>query len=301
MRIRRRPSSSPNPDPSLQPPPPKEERASGALHPDGDGDLPDPLLQTLHPQHNTLEVLKEEEIQVVDDSSSQQTLSYMHANGSGRGGSAAEVPFGVGLAWCNGDSAVAVPRKRRGSRVGEDVDTVKAKPVSTSNSIAPRNNSSNNNNNASGGTEVVTGEEGKRKKRGSPVLMEGSRCSRVNGRGWRCFQQTLVGYSLCEHHLGKGRLRSMSSVRGTKPGANTTAIKHKNIVVDDDSASTANQVEGEEGERQQWSGGKKGRKKKIGTMKARSISTLLDETDHAAAAIISSLAVPVLEIDKRLV
>lgn len=43
--------------------------------------------------------------------------------------------------------------------------------------------------------------------------MEGSRCSRVNGRGWRCCQQTLVGYSLCEHHLGKGRLRSMTSVR----------------------------------------------------------------------------------------
>ncbi|GJT24286.1 WRC-like protein [Tanacetum coccineum] len=53
----------------------------------------------------------------------------------------------------------------------------------------------------------------KNEKRGD-VIMEGSRCSRVNGRGWRCGQQTLVGYSLCEHHLGKGRLRSMSSVRG---------------------------------------------------------------------------------------
>ena len=45
--------------------------------------------------------------------------------------------------------------------------------------------------------------------------MEGSRCSRVNGRGWRCCQQTLVGYSLCEHHLGKGRLRSMTNVRSS--------------------------------------------------------------------------------------
>ncbi|KAG4916019.1 hypothetical protein JHK87_053576 [Glycine soja] len=52
----------------------------------------------------------------------------------------------------------------------------------------------------------------KKRARGS-ALMEGSRCSRVNGRGWRCCQQTLVGYSLCEHHLGKGRLRSMTSVR----------------------------------------------------------------------------------------
>ncbi|KAK1397684.1 Growth-regulating factor [Heracleum sosnowskyi] len=52
----------------------------------------------------------------------------------------------------------------------------------------------------------------KMNKRGG-ALMEGSRCSRVNGRGWRCCQQTLVGYSLCEHHLGKGRLRSISNVK----------------------------------------------------------------------------------------
>ncbi|XP_074371663.1 uncharacterized protein LOC141712573 isoform X3 [Apium graveolens] len=38
-------------------------------------------------------------------------------------------------------------------------------------------------------------------KRGGEIK-EGSRCSRVNGRGWRCGQQTLMGYSLCEHHLG---------------------------------------------------------------------------------------------------
>ncbi|XP_057782545.1 uncharacterized protein LOC131000564 [Salvia miltiorrhiza] len=43
-------------------------------------------------------------------------------------------------------------------------------------------------------------------KRGSVILG----CSRVNGRGWRCCQATLVGYSLCEHHLGKGRLRSIT-------------------------------------------------------------------------------------------
>lgn len=52
----------------------------------------------------------------------------------------------------------------------------------------------------------------KMNKRGG-AIMEGSRCSRVNGRGWRCCQQTLVGYSLCEHHLGKGRLRSISNVK----------------------------------------------------------------------------------------
>lgn len=55
---------------------------------------------------------------------------------------------------------------------------------------------------------------GAKKRRGPAVLMEGSRCSRVNGRGWRCSQPTLVGYSLCEHHLGKGRMRSVTGGRG---------------------------------------------------------------------------------------
>ncbi|XP_010554879.1 PREDICTED: uncharacterized protein LOC104824476 [Tarenaya hassleriana] len=49
---------------------------------------------------------------------------------------------------------------------------------------------------------------GRKKGRGASSLAEGSRCSRVNGRGWRCCQQTRQGYSLCQHHLGKGRLRS---------------------------------------------------------------------------------------------
>ena len=69
--------------------------------------------------------------------------------------------------------------------------------------IKPSKN--NNNNNVS----VKKGNS----KRGN-TIMEGSRCSRVNGRGWRCCQPTLVGYSLCEHHLGKGRLRSMTTNAG---------------------------------------------------------------------------------------
>eukprot|EP01018_Ginkgo_biloba_P005903 Gb_10673 [translate_table: standard] len=39
----------------------------------------------------------------------------------------------------------------------------------------------------------------------------GSQCRRMNGRGWRCSQRTLVGYALCEHHLGKGRLKSINT------------------------------------------------------------------------------------------
>lgn len=47
---------------------------------------------------------------------------------------------------------------------------------------------------------------------GGSAVTQGSRCSRYNGRGWRCRQITLAGYSLCEHHLGKGRMKNMSSV-----------------------------------------------------------------------------------------
>ena len=60
---------------------------------------------------------------------------------------------------------------------------------------------------------------GAKKRRGPAVLLEGSRCSRVNGRGWRCSQPTLVGYSLCEHHLGKGRMRSAAAAARGGGGA----------------------------------------------------------------------------------
>eukprot|EP01018_Ginkgo_biloba_P005978 Gb_06018 [translate_table: standard] len=46
------------------------------------------------------------------------------------------------------------------------------------------------------------------KNRAMPV---GLQCRRMNGRGWRCSQPTLVGYALCEHHLGKGRLMSINN------------------------------------------------------------------------------------------
>ncbi|XP_037444886.1 uncharacterized protein LOC119314241 [Triticum dicoccoides] len=66
----------------------------------------------------------------------------------------------------------------------------------------------------------IGGGGAKKRRRGPPVLMEGSRCSRVNGRGWRCSQPTLVGYSLCEHHLGKGR--GQRSASRAEPGRSWT-------------------------------------------------------------------------------
>lgn len=115
-------------------------------------------------------------------------------------------------------------------------------------------------------------------KRGN-VIMEGSRCSRVNGRGWRCCQQTLVGYSLCEHHLGKGRLRSMNSVRGRAQKVSlkeqdkeveTISMDHPDFE-DDDKDWEDDSVSSMEGKK------KINKKKKLGVVKARSLSSLLSQ------------------------
>lgn len=46
-----------------------------------------------------------------------------------------------------------------------------------------------------------------------------SRCSRVNGKGWRCSQETREGYALCDHHLGRQeRLRRTGSQLGSSIG-----------------------------------------------------------------------------------
>ncbi|XP_078444811.1 uncharacterized protein LOC144713941 isoform X2 [Wolffia australiana] len=115
--------------------------------------------------------------------------------------------------------------------------------------------------------EGPSGEKGK-KRRSPAVLMEGSRCSRVNGRGWRCCQQTLVGYSLCEHHLGKGRIRSVNSVRCKKE-----PVKEE----DSDPVKNGNKK-------------KTTKKKKIGMVKARSISSLLHQSELSTTAAVSAVA-----------
>lgn len=108
------------------------------------------------------------------------------------------------------------------------------------------------------GKTVVVKE--KKTMRNSTVLVEGSRCSRVNGRGWRCCQPTLVGYLLCEHHLGKGRMRNMS-YNANRGQLGCTEIK-RNL---SESGSVDIAV----------------RKKRniVPTVKARSISSLLDDED----------------------
>ena len=104
---------------------------------------------------------------------------------------------------------------------------------------------------------------------GNGIILEGSRCSRVNGRGWRCDQQTLVGYSLCEHHLGKGKLKSMTSVRSSPLTAPVLQkpTNHETNTEEDESES-----DGYEGTMVARKG------KKIGGVKARSMSSLLGQT-----------------------
>ncbi|RWR75147.1 WRC domain-containing protein [Cinnamomum micranthum f. kanehirae] len=144
-----------------------------------------------------------------------------------------------------------------------------------------------------------------KKKWGSngSVVMGGSRCSRVNGRGWRCCQQTLVGYSLCEHHLGKGRLRSMSSVRGCysptldnnrdegdyDDGLLSFPPKMMHEVEDNAVGDEKEEEEDDDEKLTSMVMNKRIKKKKSGILKARSISSLLGET-HLAATLVPSNA-----------
>ncbi|XP_047179606.1 apoptotic chromatin condensation inducer in the nucleus-like [Vigna umbellata] len=134
---------------------------------------------------------------------------------------------------------------------------------------------------------------GKKRVRGG-ALMEGSRCSRVNGRGWRCCQQTLVGYSLCEHHLGKGRLRSMTSVRnksiGTTSGAPKSNMPKSESSLEKQTAKPSSFTEDPLGKDAENNDEKKPvivtkRRMKLGMVKARSISSLLGQSNTEIVAI----------------
>ncbi|XP_054803669.1 uncharacterized protein LOC129306899 [Prosopis cineraria] len=147
--------------------------------------------------------------------------------------------------WCDGEKAIP-PKKRRG-RAGDCMNTRECnnnnnKKMKTRMKTKMNKKCTQNDDERHGGEEEERKEEevnvnaNTSKKRGrASVTMEGSRCSRVNGRGWRCCQQTLVGYSLCEHHLGKGRLRSITSVRSRSVPSATTATENNDSLSLDDS------------------------------------------------------------------
>ncbi|KAG9137774.1 hypothetical protein Leryth_019401 [Lithospermum erythrorhizon] len=163
-------------------------------------------------------------------------------------------------------------------------------------------------------TEVYVGDvignsssTSKRKKIRGSVLLEGSRCSRINGRGWRCCQPTLVGYSLCEHHLGKGRLRTIMSTvtvrnqnQNQKQPMGTSAIAPKYYdgeqtqaqpslfkginqekIVGEDNVNRYNNNNDNDDELPRVELNKM---KKLGKVRARSMSSLLVAIDNATMA-----------------
>ncbi|XP_050382395.1 uncharacterized protein LOC126799274 [Argentina anserina] len=149
--------------------------------------------------------------------------------------------------------------------------------------------------------KVGNGTSPKKRARGN-AIMEGSRCSRVNGRGWRCCQQTLVGYSLCEHHLGKGRLRSLNSVRSRSLVSSTGSTDAKSsqllkpsylelpkdqerkpdVLLDVNHHDEDQRYESEHSEEKKPLLFTK-KRMKLGVVKARSMSSLLGQTNSATA------------------
>ena len=203
--------------------------------------------------------------------------------------------------WGEGDLEKAYPLKRRGriERPPDDEEIImeKTKKMKTKMNkkcvLQKGNNKKKEENNEiikEGLGGAINNSSVKRKARGG-ALMEGSRCSRVNGRGWRCCQQTLVGYSLCEHHLGKGRLRSMNSVRSrsmartaprkaeSKPSSSSSSLEEKETKRSLSDAKLDGVPADEDGdETKPLMIAKK--KVKLGVVKARSISSLLGLADN---------------------
>ncbi|XP_077234606.1 uncharacterized protein LOC143876798 [Tasmannia lanceolata] len=204
-------------------------------------------------------------------------------------GSGAETATGLSLPsysshqlvgrWCEGERAFPL-KKRRGS-FGEKAIMKTKVEIKTNKKL------NDNEDDGDEEEEMDSGVKKLGKSTNGGAIIQGSRCSRVNGRGWRCCQQTLVGYSLCEHHLGKGRLRSMSSVRNrsfavTRPNKDEEN-GHDNVgllsTLAQKDKEDMNIEEAEEDDEILRVTMKK-KRKKIGMVKARSISSLLGQTEH---------------------
>lgn len=205
--------------------------------------------------------------------------------------------------WCEAEKAFPL-KKRRGSfenvtkvnnNNNDNSSNKKKKKTRTKMKMSKKcsmQDDSDDNNEESEEEEEEKAVKTKKRVRGG-AIMEGSRCSRVNGRGWRCCQQTLVGYSLCEHHLGKGRLRSMTSVRNRSSATTTqgAAELKKNHVQDHTALSESSpsfpekktKCAGSESDEEDNDDEKKPlivTKKKLGMVKARSISSLLGQANQ---------------------
>lgn len=171
--------------------------------------------------------------------------------------------------WFEGGKAVPL-KKRRGGGTSEVRRETKMKLKNYEREEREAKESIENTSNTTSGQNL------KKCKRGG-VIMEGSRCSRVNGRGWRCSQKTLVGYSLCEHHLGNGRLRCITRIAPHNDNAEISSPwplgneqqKEKILLgesYDDDEKKVMVVTK---------------KRMKLGVVKARSISSLLGQTNNA--------------------
>lgn len=208
--------------------------------------------------------------------------------------------------WCDGDKAIPL-KKRRGISFNNDfveieqhsstiiVDDKKLNAATLTKrnlkedeqSTIHDDNNNNNNNNSNANMVVLTSAKKSNSKRGN-TIMEGSRCSRVNGRGWRCCQPTLVGYSLCEHHLGKGRLRSMTSSSSTSSSLKSRAASKKKInsLIQNNTSNFAlgrvekdNSCDNEKSNKLERMSSFGNKRVKLGVVKARSLSSLLGQTN----------------------
>lgn len=199
--------------------------------------------------------------------------------------------------WYEGEKAIPL-KKRRGSFEENNNAThnnkkMKAKMKTKMNKKCSTRDEDSMGEEDEGEETKVEMNVSKKRARGS-ALMEGSRCSRVNGRGWRCCQQTLVGYSLCEHHLGKGRLRSMTSVRSRSIIASSAPKKVHHVPLPSPSSSSlekqsecvvANAESFVEDEKKPEMMTITKKRMKLGMVKARSISSLLGQTNTHIAAV----------------
>ncbi|KAJ6382304.1 hypothetical protein OIU77_030871 [Salix suchowensis] len=208
--------------------------------------------------------------------------------------------IGVGM-WGDGEKAFPLKKRRRSFERGSGDDgkmMVKDKKTKNKKCVQQKGN----NKEEEESKEVIVDGDGTainnsaRKKARGGALMEGSRCSRVNGRGWRCCQQTLVGYSLCEHHLGKGRLRSLSSVRSrsmarTAPKrAASKPLSSSSLSLEERETKRASSDQSKlDGDANDEDGDDEKplmiAKKKLGTVKARSISSLLGQANYGIAVL----------------
>lgn len=194
--------------------------------------------------------------------------------------------------WCEGEKVFPL-KKRRGSfdqnKINKN-DNNSKKKMKMKSKMKINMNKKCDDSNEEEEEEVVRETKaevkvGKKKIRGG-ALMEGSRCSRVNGRGWRCCQPTLVGYSLCEHHLGKGRLRSMTSVRNRSIASATSSAPTNNnleetVPLSESPLSVEKEAKCDDKDDNEKKPVMVTTKKrmKLGMVKARSISSLLGQTN----------------------